>query len=246
MKDKKYIETCFSPKLLPLFNKDGRIVVVADIFRATSSICAAFDSGAKEIVPVSEKSDCLHYKAKGFIIAGERDGKILDYADIGNSPDNFTTSEIKGRSIALNTTNGTRTIKIAGESNAPVVIGAFVNLKALTKYLISTDKHILVFCSGYKDHFSLEDSLFAGLLANNILSEANDLFQTKCDATNAAIDLWKTAESNPREYINKASHRDRLQHLKLDNVIDYCMSMSITEVIPILTDNKLVKLTDIS
>ncbi len=239
------IETCFSPKLFPLFEKENRIIVVADIFRATSSICAALSNGVKEILAISEKSECLKYKAMGYIIAGEREGKILDYADIGNSPEVFLSPELKGKSIVLNSTNGTRTIRIASQHNNTVVIGAFVNLKALTDYLINANKHILIFCSGWKDHFSLEDALFAGALAHEVLFYAKDHFHTKCDSTIAALDIWQTASTNPREYIEKASHRHRLKYMKLDNVIDYCMRMNITDVLPVLKDNRLVNSGDV-
>jgi len=245
MENKKHIETCFSPKLFSLFEKKDRLIVVADIFRATSSICAALGNGAKEIAAVSEKQECLEYKKKGFIIAGEREGKILDYADMGNSPDGFLTPEIKGKSIVLNTTNGTRTIRIAGKYNNPLAIGAFINLKALTDHIINENKHILIFCSGWKDHFSLEDSLFAGALASEVLNSPGDNFYTKCDATLAAIDIWKTAKNNPRKYIDKAAHRLRLKHMKLDNVIDYCMQVSIVNVVPVLRDNRLINFDDI-
>ncbi len=240
MKDKKQIETCFSPLLFPLFEKEGRLIIVADIFRATTSICAALDNGAKEVVAISGKEECLKYKEKGFIIAGEREGKVLDYADMGNSPDGFITPEIKGKSIVLNSTNGTRTIKIASENNNHVVIGAFVNLNALVEYIIKSNKHILLFCSGWKDHFSLEDSLFAGALSHNLFYKANNSYSINCDATKAAIDIWKTAKSNPRKYIDKASHRDRLKHMNLDHVIDYCMSMSIADVIPVLQNQRMI------
>ncbi len=245
MKNKRLIETCFSPKLFSLFDKQDRLIVVTDIFRATSSICAALGNGAREIVAVSEKQECLEYKKKGFIIAGERDGKLLDYADMGNSPDGFLTPEIKGRSIVLNTTNGTRTIRIAGKHNNPLVIGAFINLKALTDHIIKENKHILIFCSGWKDHFSLEDSLFAGALATEVLSIPETNFHTKCDATHAAIDIWKTAKHDARKYVEKAAHRHRLKHMKLDNVIDYCMQTSIVNVVPVLKNNRLVNFDDI-
>ncbi len=243
---KKHVETCLSPKLFPLFDNKERLIVVADIFRATSSICAAFENKAKEVVAVSSKEECLKYKAKGFVVAGEREGIKLDYADVGNSPHDFLKPEITGKSIALNTTNGSRSIKIASENNNSLAIGAFVNLEALSNFIIKNNKHTLIFCSGWKDHFSLEDSLFAGALANKILEKPNNNFQTDCDATQACIDIWKTAKSNPRKYIDKAAHRYRLKHMKLDNVIDYCMSISITTVIPILQNDKIIDFSAIS
>ncbi len=237
MEAKKNIETCYSPKLFNLFDKTEKLIVISDIFRATSSICAAFDNGAKEIVAISDKDECLEYKEKGYLIAGERQGKILDYADLGNSPNDFSKDVVKDKNLVLNTTNGTKTIKLAATDNNNVVIGAFVNLKALTQYIIKKDMAVLILCSGWKNHYSLEDSLFAGALANKIIINTTGKFYTECDATKAAMDIWEIAKNNPKKYIQKAAHNFRLKNLNLDNVIDYCMSTNITNVIPVLKNN---------
>lgn len=47
------LEVVLTPALLPLYEAHGKIVVVIDILRATSSMCVAFHTGVTKILPVS-------------------------------------------------------------------------------------------------------------------------------------------------------------------------------------------------
>jgi len=89
MSEKRDLETCFSPALYEPERHVGSIVVVIDILRATSAICTAFENGAESIIPVATVPEAKEYKEKGYLVAAERDGYVLDFADFGNSPFNF-------------------------------------------------------------------------------------------------------------------------------------------------------------
>ena len=78
---KRIIETCFSPALYEPDRHSGSIVVIIDILRATSAICTAFENGAETIIPVSTVEEAREYKARGYLVAAERDGFVLDFAD---------------------------------------------------------------------------------------------------------------------------------------------------------------------
>ncbi|HAJ99065.1 MAG TPA: 2-phosphosulfolactate phosphatase, partial [Bacteroidales bacterium] len=127
------VEVCFSPLSWPLFAKENAVVVIVDIFRATTAICAALHNGVKSIIPVAEIWESEAYKQKGYIVAGERDGHKLQCADIGNSPFNFLDPSLRGKTIAMNTTNGTQAIKVANNTGCVVVIGSFLNLDAVAQ-----------------------------------------------------------------------------------------------------------------
>jgi 2-phosphosulfolactate phosphatase len=228
------IETCFSPALAPYYKTEGRIIVLVDILRATSSICAAFHYGVKEIIPVASVGEALEYKNKGFIVAGERDGKVLDFADFGNSPFNFMNADIKGKTIAYCTTNGTKAISWAKNSES-LVIGAYLNFSVLSEWLEKQNKDVLILCSGWKNKFNIEDTLFAGALAEKLL--AGGKFGTNCDSVTASVDLWKTAKTDLMRYIDKAAHRTRLKNLGLDDVIEYCHTFDAAPVLPLLKNN---------
>ncbi|NVO03250.1 MAG: 2-phosphosulfolactate phosphatase [Bacteroidetes bacterium] len=242
LKEKRNIEVCFSPISFPLFKNDESIVVIVDILRATTAICSALANGAVKIIPVAKVEETKEYKNSGCLIAGERDGKVIDGADFGNSPFNFTRERVFGQSIVITTTNGTQAIDIARNA-ASIVLGAFTNIEVLSKWLINSNKDIVILCSGWKNKFNIEDSLFAGALIELIEKSGN--FQSKCDSAIACGDLWNLAKNDLIGYIQKCSHRERLRKLGLDDVIEYCFTLNTANVIPILKENSLVNLLEI-
>ena len=92
------------------------IVVIIDILRASSAICTAFANGAASIIPVADVGEAREYKSKGYLVAAERDGFVLDFADFGNSPFNFTREKVEGKTIVYSTTNGTGIINQASSA----------------------------------------------------------------------------------------------------------------------------------
>jgi 2-phosphosulfolactate phosphatase len=235
---RKKVEVCVTPAIYHTFANDEAIVVIVDILRATSAICTAFMNGVKKIIPVSTLEEAKQYKQKGYMVAAERDGIVRDFADFGNSPYNFTPERVKGKEIVYSTTNGTNTIMMAGNSYR-VLIGAYLNHGALADYLISEDRDVIILCAGWKDKFNLEDTLFAGALAKTLLM--NDHFDTICDATIGAIDLWELASKDLMAYIEKVAQRHRLKKNGLDDVIEYCHTFDHTHSIPVLKENYLIE-----
>ena len=231
------VELCFSPALYEYYRNDSAIVVVVDILRATSAICTAFMNGVTRIIPVASLEEAMDYKNKGFLVAAERDGIIRDFADFGNSPFNFTVDRVKDKEIVYSTTNGTNTIMMASHSHK-VVIGSYLNHQALVNYISNEHHDLLILCAGWKQKFNLEDTLFAGALAEAVLQNAN--FHTSCDSTYASIDLWHEANKNIPQYLEKVAQRHRLRRNGLDDVIGLCHTFNLTDKIPFLHNNYLV------
>jgi 2-phosphosulfolactate phosphatase len=225
------IEVCLTPRLFSeIQTKGDYIVVLVDILRATTSICAAFENGVKNILPVATLDQARLLKDQGYLVASEQDGKKLDFADFGNSAFNFTAEAIGGKTLVYCTTNGTRALEIAKDA-LKIAMGSFTNLTALTAWLVQQDSNIVILCSGWKNKFCLEDTIFAGALAEKLLD--GHQFQTHCDATHASIDLWRIAEPDILDYIEKAAHRHRLKDLKLDDIIPYSFTVDSTRVVPV-------------
>ena len=241
MANKKHtIEVCFTPVLYPyILTKENYIVVIVDILRATTAICAAFENKVKEIIPVASLDEAREYKRKGYLVASERDGIVPDFADFGNSPFNFRKEEVKGTTIAYSTTNGTQAIEMAKDAES-IVIGSFLNLSALNNWLLNQRKNVVILCAGWKNKFNLEDSVFAGALVEKLLITGN--FESKCDSATAAKDLWKIAENDLLKYIEKASHRHRLKKMVLDDVLEYTFCPDSTNVIPIIKNERIINL----
>lgn len=236
---KKAIEVCFSPAVYHRFHNPEYIVVVTDILRAASAICTAFMNGAERIIPVGSLEEAKSLKKQGYLIAAEQDGVTCDFADFGNSPNNFTKERVQSKTIVYITTNGTKAIQKAKDCHS-LAIGSFLNIEALGKWLISEHRDVLILCAGWKDRFSLEDTIFAGALSQLLLD--TEYFQSVCDSTIAACDLWSIARNDLLGYIQKASHINRLKKYVPEEVINYCHTLNLTDVIPIFKDNYLIDL----
>jgi 2-phosphosulfolactate phosphatase len=240
VKYKRTVEVCFSPELFEYSKDIGSIVVIVDILRATSAICTALANGAKKIIPLATIEEAREYKSKGFMVAAERDGFVLDFADFGNSPFNFTSERVEGKIIAYSTTNGTQSVHLASDC-FQVVIGSFLNLQALCKYICNLDRNVIILCAGWKNRFSLEDSVFAGALTESLLQTEH--YGSKCDSAIAALDLWVLAKDNLLEYIQKAAQKERLKSKGLDDCLEYCHTVNLLNVVPVFQDNCLVNAT---
>jgi 2-phosphosulfolactate phosphatase len=229
------IEVCLSPLLIPSYKIEGRLVVVIDIFRATSSICYGIENGATEIIPVASVEECKSYEGKGYLLAAERNGEVVNGFDFGNSPFSYTKEKVEQKKVVLTTTNGTHAIQQAKAANK-IIIGSFLNLDSLCEWLAIQNQDVLLLCSGWKNKFNLEDTLFAGAVVHKL----KDDFNHYCDAAIAAEDMYLLAKNNLREYLYKSSHSQRLKELNIEDDIQFCLKQNICKTIPVLEEGKLV------
>lgn len=228
---RKKIEVCFSPYLFPLFKDEFEIIVVIDVLRATSAICAAFHNGVEGLIPVSTIEEAKAYQEKGYLVGAERQGKIVEGFDFGNSPFSYLKPELKGQTVVLSTTNGTKSIHIAKDSGQ-VVIGALSNLDVLCAWLERQNKNILCLCSGWQNKFNLEDTICAGAISDHLINSGN--FKSEEDSSIAAKYLFLSAKDNILGYLKASSHRRRLKNLNLNEDIKYCLTPNLAPVIPVL------------
>jgi 2-phosphosulfolactate phosphatase len=236
MSEKAQIDVCFSPFLYPVYEKDGQIVVVIDVLRATSAICTAFHYGVEKMIPVATLEEAMEYKQQGYLVGAERNAIAIDGFDFGNSPYSYMTDKIKGQTIVITTTNGTQAIEAAKNAYA-IAIGSFLNITALCDWLLQQNKSILLLCSGWKNKFNLEDTLFAGAVSE-ILSKHQSF--KLLDGALATMYLYQQAHQNPYKFLNYSSHKERLSAMGLKDDIKYCLTLDQTSVIPILKDKYLV------
>jgi 2-phosphosulfolactate phosphatase len=236
---KNLLEVCLTPALLPLYKVEDYIVVIIDIFRATSSICYGIENGAEAIIPVSEVEECAAYREKGlnYLLAAERNGEVVAGFDFGNSPFAYTAEKVSGKTVVLTTTNGTHALHLSRNAKR-IVIGSFLNLTALSNWLKTQDNNILMVCAGWKNNFNLEDTLFAGAVIEQLKGDGYVLD----DPALAANDLFQIGKNDISQYLSKTSHGERLKKLGIEKDIAFCLQVDITTAIPVLEGEKLVKL----
>ncbi len=150
------------------------VCVVFDILRATTTMLTALANGADAIVPVGEITEALALRAgrPELLLAGERHGLRIrgeqtggiDF-DLGNSPREFVAEVVRGKTIVMTTTNGTRALRACAGAQA-TLIGSFLNLGAVAKALAAArPERLMLICAGTFEQVALEDTLAAGGLA---------------------------------------------------------------------------------
>lgn len=234
------VDVCFSPALYPYYaDSNNYIVVVVDIFRATTTMCAALKNGANCIITVASIEEAQQYKAKGYLVGAERNVKRCDFADFGNSPFDYTEDKVEGKEIVFTTTNGTQAIEAAANADI-LTIGAFSNISALTEFCIQKQKDVMILCAGWNNRFNIEDTLFGGALADRLMAKG---YASASDATQVALSMWQEAKSDLRGYINRTEHIKRLEANNLQDSVGYCLTVDTANLVPLYDNvNKVLKL----
>jgi 2-phosphosulfolactate phosphatase len=239
--NKPALFTSLSPALLSLYDITSSVVVIIDVLRATSTIATVLYNGAKEIIPVDSVNECIRIGRQiEAITAGERDGKVAEGLQYGNSPFEYPESFIGGKTLVLTTTNGTKLLHMALNNGAhEIITGSFANLDAVCNHLVQKNKPVLLACAAWKDRVNIEDTLFAGAVINKIQSH----FSINCDASQMALGLYNEAESDLYEFMKakQASHYKRLTSFGLEKDIRHCLTANTANVLPLYTEGKLVR-----
>lgn len=228
------IEVSLTPALYSVRTIASHHVAVAvDILRATTAVCAAFQAGCECVVPLDSLENLPAYRKLGYALAAERNGSKVGDAEYGNSPTEYLRHDMRGMRLAYSTTNGTVTILRAADADLTLV-GAFANLSALADRLRKEDKDTVILCSGWKNAFCLEDTLFAGALIERVGGDPCG------DAAHMALDLWQLAKGNLFSYCRKAEHVHRLERLGASADIPFAFQIDTCPVVPVLEDGKLI------
>jgi len=232
------IDVCFSPALYPVYHNPESIVVVVDIFRATTTMVTAFQNGVRSIHPVATVEEAKSYKEKGWLVGAERNVRRCDFADFGNSPFDYTPDKVKDKDIVFTTTNGTKAITVAKDAFR-VVVGAFINLQAVADYCIVLKRDVVVLASGWEDKVNIEDTLYGGALIDILVSTG---YTTASDAAVIAWDMWKQHKDNLNVYMEQTDHLPRLKANHLDDSVAYCLTLNSTFIVPKVSidDNALI------
>lgn len=232
----KNIDVCLSPDLLHLHKINNSIVVVTDIFRATSCMVTGFAYGVKSIIPVATVEECKTLQNMGYVAAAERNAEKVEGFDLDNSPFSYMDERLIGGKIAMTTTNGTLSISKAKTDAVKVIVGAFLNLAAVVNHLKNQPYDVLVLCAGWKGRPNLEDTLFAGA----VVEALKDEYFVSEDSAILAMRTYQQAKDNMLAYLSNSSHIRRLQGLGINKDISYCLQKDLYDVLPVLRGNELV------
>ena len=195
--------------------------IVVDVMRATSTIAQALAAGYQRVLCAAEVEDALALKAElgdEAITGGERDAKRVEGFDAGASPREFR--EPRAETLILSTTNGTRSIVAAAEACEQVVLGALLNLDAVSAHARESRVDYTVDCAGYKGAFAIDDAYCAGRIVRLAGGERTD----------AAVVCELLAErfTNAIDAINARTYGPP----GLEEDIAFCAQVSVLDVVP--------------
>ena len=161
----------FSPLGLGPADVQGRTIFVIDVLRATTVMCAALHNGARAIIPVASTEEALRLAqtigSADVLLAGEKNCVRIPGFALGNSPLEMTEPTVKGKTIVVTTTNGTKAL-LAAQGAAAVYVAAAANLTLAgerAREALEQNRSVLILCAGRETAFGLDDGYCAGRLA---------------------------------------------------------------------------------
>jgi 2-phosphosulfolactate phosphatase len=221
---------------------EKKTLVVIDVLRASTSVCAALYSGAKGVIPASGPGEAGDMWAKigsdMAVLAGERGGVKIENFQLGNSPLEFTPEAVGGKFVVLTTTNGTDLFKRASGA-ALVICCSLCNISRVTECVAAEEQDLIIACSGQEGSFSIEDTLCGGMLIDLLKSRHKRKLETN-DASSLASLLYKANRTAIKESIRQGEHGRMLASLGFSDDVDFAANIDSIPVLPILKDGRLV------
>ena len=234
------IDVLYSPVQADELFFTGKTTVVIDVLRASSTIITALTNGAKEVVPVGTVEFAVKVSGGIFggqtLLGGERNTKKIEGFALGNSPSEYTTEIVSGKSIVFYSTNGSRAI-VKAKYSTNLFICSFNNLKALAKHIKKLNEDVVVLCAGNNNFFSLEDSVCAGMLTSELIA-GNKTFELT-DASTSALTLFKSFGKNIFKLLSETDHGQLLINNGFEDDLKACAELDSTDVIPFYAGNVL-------
>jgi 2-phosphosulfolactate phosphatase len=234
------IDLAFSAQQLDELQLRDKNVVVIDVLRSSTTVAAALANGAREIIPVASIESAVKISGSLFgdvtLRGGERNGKMIQGFNLGNSPLEYTESAVKGKSIIFCTTNGTVAMSRCRYARN-MVVGSFVNLTTVVEFLKTLDDDVLLVCAGKAgtpSGFSLEDTVCAGMIIDRMMNEESGTVQLT-DSSLAAHALHKRFARSLHKMLKESDHGRYLIGIGFKDDIKVCSVIDSIPVLPILT-----------
>lgn len=227
------IRTLLSPLNVDELFFTKKTTVVIDVLRASTTIISALDNGAKEIIPVNSIEFAMKVSGDTFsghtLLGGERNSIKIDGFSLGNSPLEYCSEIVNGKSIIFFTTNGSKAI-VKAKYSSKLIIAAFINSASVAKKL-SDSPEVIIMCSGNNGLFSFEDSVCAGGLINDFKKLK---IETELDdASKTCYFLYKKNENRLTEMLLETEHGAKLVESGFIGDINFSAQKNMSESVPI-------------
>ncbi len=212
----------------------GKTTVVIDVLRATTTITACLAHGAKELIPVDSIEFAMKVSGNAFggqtILGGERNTKKIEGFTLGNSPIEYTSENVAGKSIIFFTTNGTKAI-VRAKFSEHLLLCSFNNLNAVAQYLLQLNNDVNILCAGSNGMFCVEDTVCAGMLIKAMTKMNSEL--EIADAGKASVILNDNYGDSTINILKDCEHGVKLISNGFEDDVEYCAQLDTTNIIPV-------------
>jgi 2-phosphosulfolactate phosphatase len=238
------VDLCFSQTQMDEMQLRDKNVIVIDVLRSSTTVAAALFNGAREVIPVGSIESAVKISGSLFgdvtLRGGERNGKIIQGFNLGNSPLEYTESTVRGKSIIFCTTNGSVAM-VKSRYARTLAIGAFVNVSAIVEFIQSLDSDVLLLCAGRPPlvgGFSLEDSVCGGMIVQRLSQEKSGTIELT-DSSMAAQSLFKSFGKSILKMLKSTDHGRLLIELGFAEDIKMCAQVDSIPIVPMLIGTSL-------
>jgi 2-phosphosulfolactate phosphatase len=240
------IDVFFSSNNVAPSDLNGRVVLVIDVLRASTSVAVALANGARTVIPFESAEEVItrlkSFERSDVRLAGERKMLAIPGFDLGNSPREFSREAVEGKTILLTTTNGTASL-LSVQGAREVVVGAYVNHSAVLAMLRAAaraETDIAIVCAGREKRFALEDAACAGryvrgLSRRGIRPELND-------GAIASVLVDKKYGDDLVGMFAASTHGRALAGAGFADDLNICAEVDAFPVVPIYQDRQITKL----
>jgi len=240
------LDVFFTPTQVKPGDTVGRLVIIVDVLRASTTVATALGNGARTVLPL-EGADEVIVRSKEFarsqiILAGEQKMQPIAGFDLGNSPQDFTKEAVEGKTILITTTNGTRAL-LGVQGARDIVIASYVNFTAvlaMMKVAASSNTDIAIICAGEEGSFTLEDAACAGRYVRAIPKKADSVVVN--DAAAASVLIEKRYGDNIAKVFKESSHGQALASAGFGDDLAAAAEVDSYPVVPIYQDRQITKL----
>ena len=229
------VEVCLLPELVRPEMVTGKVVVVIDVFRASSAIITGLAHSVDHFLAVTDPLEAKKYQHQGYLAAGERGGEQLPGFDLGNSPFDYAPEKVKGKRVVITTSNGTRAIAAAQGARA-IFTASFLNISAMLNYLNQQDEDVLLLCSGWHGALSMEDTVFAGALL-----EGMEGFSGDSDECFLAEYIHNKHQDHLLDFMKQGAHAQRLIKLGFEEDVAFCLQKDKYDFLAEIIDFRIKK-----
>ncbi|MFF2090260.1 2-phosphosulfolactate phosphatase [Paenibacillus sp. NPDC058174] len=215
-----------------------KTALIVDVLCASSAIVTALAAGSIGVVPVETVLEARAARQTGDLLGGERFCRKIPGFDLGSSPDEYTSPEVRDRKIILTTTNGTRAIVKSAKADF-VLAGALLNASACAKAALELRRDIVILCAGSNDEFALEDGLCAGLLLERLQGMTGGALELD-DFGCAMLALYGDRSHAVKETIQQGMTGKKLLKLGLRKDLESCAAIDRYQEVPRLYGDMLI------